>query len=72
MDAVHYRVQIGGLIMYFKNKDTRLNLRLSSNEFAKLYQLSCKRHMSYSQLVRYILNDYFIRFNVQGVDNGNE
>ena len=58
--------------MYFKDKDTRLNLRLSSSEFNKLYQLSCERRMSYSQLVRYILNDYFIRFNIKGVDDGNE
>ena len=57
--------------MYFKDKDTRLNLRLSSTEFSKLYVLSCQRKMSYSQLVRYILNDYFIRFDVKGVDDGN-
>lgn len=57
--------------MYFKDKDTRLNIRLSSSEFSKLYHLSSERNMSYSQLVRYILNDYFIKFNVKGEDNGN-
>lgn len=56
--------------MYYKDKDTRLTIRLSSKEFEKLYVLSSERHITYSQLIRYILNDYFIRFNVQGVDNG--
>lgn len=56
--------------MYFKDKDTRLSIRLSSSEFSKLYQLSCERKMSYSQLVRYILNDYFIRFDIKGVNDG--
>lgn len=56
--------------MYYKDKDTRLTIRLSSTEFSKLYQLSSDRGMSYSQIIRYILNDYFIRFNVKGVDDG--
>ena len=71
MDALHLARPDWGTCMYFKDKDTRLSIRLSSSEFSKLYQLSSVRNMSYSQIIRYILNDYFIRFNVKGVDNGN-
>lgn len=48
--------------MYTQNLKTKINLRLSNNDYDELCKLAAERGVSVSGLLRYIIRDYLRRF----------
>lgn len=55
--------------MYKKDKELRFSFRLSKSMLDCIAQLAFERDMTYGEVIRYILNDYFLRFDIKGVNH---